>query len=320
MKINQQQKGKFSKRNNHLNSKRNNHFSKSFQNIKYSKKNKNNKNNENNENYENNENIRQEQDNVLKNSNKNHEELFKRPKSKSDSLTKKRMINDLPENIIYKVNNQFLIKKKRHKTKSKNTFESEIKYNNIFLSYEKTLKIKFKNIYKDTITFENLKYISLDDISSLFNAWRNISNIYKAFEEELLKKNDLEIDKKTLKIISKNEKACKMLNDQKFWILYIEYLINENLLLNEDQFISMINEAFTYMFDNGNNINDRNKGYQFNLLKIYYLYKIKKFAPCFLDDGTLDDNDDHYIEKLDKSVVGLIKMKNNERLSYKINN
>ena len=319
MKINQQQKGKFSKRNNHLNLKRNNRFSKSFENIKYSKKNKNNKNNENNENYENNENIRQ--DNILKNSNKNHEELFKRPKSKSDSLTKKRMINvNVPDNISDKVNGQFITKKKKHKHKSKNTFESEIKYNNIFLSHEKTLKIKFKNIYKDTITFENLKYISLEDISSFFNAWRNISNIYKAFEEELLKKNDLEIDKKTLKIISKNEKACKMLNDQKFWILYIEYLINENLLLNEDQFISMINEAFTYMFDNGNNINDRNKGYQFNLLKIYYLYKIKKFAPCFLDDGTLDENDDHYIEKLDKSVVGLIKMKNNERLSYKINN
>ena len=62
-----------------------------------------------------------------------------------------------------------------------------------------------------------------------------------------MKKNNFEINKTTLELITKNAEASEQLHEQKFWILYIEYLINNNLLINEKQFLSVINEAFSYM-------------------------------------------------------------------------
>ena len=119
--------------------------------------------------------------------------------------------------------------------------------------------------------------------------------IYKIFEEKIMKKNDFEINKKTLEIITKNSEACKQLNDQKFWILYIEYLINNNLLTNESQFLTVINEAFSYMT------------YNCTQLRVYYLQKIKKYAPVILPDGTFDDCDETYINKLNQATVNFIK-------------
>ena len=127
-------------------------------------------------------------------------------------------------------------------------FKSDIKNPNFFGNHKKekekgtilakTELKKFSNNFNkknlDTIpvpNFENLKYISLEDTDSLFTAWQNCSMIYKIFEEKIMKKNDFEINKNTLELITKNSDACKQLNDQKFWILYIEYLINNNLLI-----------------------------------------------------------------------------------------
>ena len=166
----------------------------------------------------------------------------------------------------------------------------------IKLDIQKISKKTKEEILKNTTQkYENLNFSSLNDISSLFTAWQNISNIYRVFEEKLLKKNNFEIDKKTLEIRTKNADSCKELNDQKFWILYSEYLINNNLLVNEKQFLSVINEAFSYM-DN-----------DCAQLRIYYLEKIKKYSPCFLPDGSFDDSDDTYLNKLNKSTVNFIK-------------
>ena len=166
----------------------------------------------------------------------------------------------------------------------------------IKLDIQKISKKTKEEILKNNIQkYENINFSSLNDISSLFTAWQNISNIYRVFEEKLLKKNNFEIDKNTLEIRTKNADSCKELNDQKFWILYSEYLINNNLLVNEKQFLSVINEAFSYM-DN-----------DCAQLRIYYLEKIKKYSPCFLPDGSFDDSDDTYLNKLNKSTVNFIK-------------
>ncbi len=191
-------------------------------------------------------------------------------------------------------------------------FKSDIKNPNFFVNHKiekekstilaKTELKKFSNNFNkknlDTIpvpNFENLKYISLEDTDSLFTAWQNCSMIYKIFEEKIMKKNDFEINKNTLELITKNSDACKQLNDQKFWILYIEYLINNNLLINEQQFLTVINEAFSYMT------------YNCTQLRVYYLQKIKKYAPVFLPDGTFDDSDEAYINKLNQETVNFIK-------------
>ena len=203
-----------------------------------------------------------------------------------------------------------------------NNFKSDINNKNFFKTNENIIKLNFKKIskktgmpellLKDTTNFENLKYIPLNDISSLFNAWQNSSVIYRAFEEKILKKNDFEIDKKTLGIKTKNAQASKELNNQRFWILYIEYLIEKNLLLNEKQFLSVISEAFSYM-------NEKEK-YPFQQLKKYYLEKIKKYSPSYLPNGDFDDNDETYINKLDKSIISYINYNNVIDKKYIISN
>ena len=190
--------------------------------------------------------------------------------------------------------------------KIKNRFHSDInnpnflnpkKQQNLARTELKQITKKF-NIKGNDITipnFENLKYISLEDTDALFNAWQNCSIIYKIFEEKIMKKNNFEINKNTLELITKNSEACEQLNEQKFWILYIEYLINNNLLINEKQFLAVINEAFSYMT------------YNCTQLRIYFLQKIKKYAPIYLSDGTFDDSDETYINKLNESTINFIK-------------
>ena len=186
-----------------------------------------------------------------------------------------------------------------------NKMESDLNKYNFINPGNNKLKIDTKNIPEEPINkndfiykgtdFDNLSKFPLNDISSLYNAWQYNSVLYKIFEEKLLKKNNFEIDKNTLEIKTKNAESCQELNDQKFWILYAEYLINNNLLVNEKQFLSVINEAFSYMESDCPQ------------LRTYYLEKIKKFSPCYLSNGTLDESDDTYLDKLNKSVVNFIK-------------
>ena len=180
------------------------------------------------------------------------------------------------------------------------------KQNIIKINVKKILKDsnKKEGILKDSINSENSKNILLNDISSIFSSWQNNSLLYKIIEEKLLKNNGFEIDSKTLKIKTKNSETCLQLQDQKFWILYIEYLINISLIVNEKQFLSVINEAFTYM-SNSDCVQ----------LITYYLQKIKKYSPCFLIDGSLDERDDVYFNKLNKSTANFIK---NQKISCNI--
>ena len=189
-------------------------------------------------------------------------------------------------NIIFKsdINNpNFLCPKKE-----KDFAKTELKKISNKLSTKKNESTSFPY-------FENLKYVSLEDTNALFDAWQNCSIIYKIFEEKMMKKNDFEINKNTLELITKNSEACAKLKDQKFWILYIEYLINNNLLINEKQFLNVINEAFSYMSLNCSQ------------LRVYYLQKIKKYSPVFLPDGTFDDSDDAYLNKLNQASINIIK-------------
>ena len=182
-----------------------------------------------------------------------------------------------------------------------NTKQNVIKINVKKISKDSNKK---EEILKDSTNSENSKDIPLNDVSSIFSSWQNNSLLYKIIEEKLLKNNGFEIDSKTLKIKTKNSETCLQLQDQKFWILYIEYLINISLIVNEKQFLSVINEAFTYM-SNSDCVQ----------LITYYLQKIKKYSPCFLIDGSLDERDDVYFNKLNKSTANFIK---NQKISCNI--
>ena len=210
--------------------------------------------------------------------------------------------NNIRINPIMKSNNN-----NRNITQFNSKFHSDINNPNFlcnkkpkFLAKTELKKISNKlDIKEGEITiknFENLKYVPLADTNVLFEAWQNCSMIYKIFEEKMMKKNNFEINKTTLELITKNAEASEQLHEQKFWILYIEYLINNNLLINEKQFLSVINEAFSYMtYSNCTQ------------LRIYYLQKIKKYSPVYLKDGTFDDCDETYINKLNQSTINFIK-------------
>ena len=210
--------------------------------------------------------------------------------------------NNIRINPIMKSNNN-----NRNITQFNSKFHSDINNPNFlcnkkpkFLAKTELKKISYKlNIKEGEITiqnFENLKHVPVADTNALFEAWQNCSMIYKIFEEKMMKKNNFEINKTTLELITKNAEASEQLHEQKFWILYIEYLINYNLLINEKQFLSVINEAFSYMtYSNCTQ------------LRIYYLQKIKKYSPVYLKDGTFDDCDETYINKLNQSTINFIK-------------
>ena len=116
-------------------------------------------------------------------------------------------------------------------TQEKNDENRENRGNDYFFGTNlKTMKLELKkNVGAE---FHNLKYVKMNDTSSIFNEWLNISTIYKAFEKKLLEENGFKINTQTLQIITRNSKSSKDLKNQKFWILYIEYLFDKHMILD----------------------------------------------------------------------------------------
>ena len=262
-----------------------------------------------------------------------------KPNFNEKSLSKKRKIFPSEDTKKIKINNSNIIKSiNKNKINTIKTSYGIIKNfdlknkcitdtinKNISTTRENTIKINLKKISKKNLLaskyqknnipyVENLKYISLRNVSSLHNALQNYSLIYKVFEEKFLRKNNFEFDTKTFIIKTKNHENASQLNNQKFWILYIEYLIYKNLILNGEQFLSVINEAFSYMDGEDEEQNED----RFNELKNYFLEKIKIYAPCYLKDGSLDNNNETYINKLNNRAIYLIK-KFNRKISNCMN-
>ena len=113
----------------------------------------------------------------------------------------------------------------------------------------------------------------------------------------------------TFDIITKNEKACKELKNEKFWILYIEYLKRNNKIKETKDFLKIINLAFSYV------------EFNIKLLLVFYLDKIKKYNPIILNDGKIEDKDGPYIDLLDINVKNRINnLKENLSSNIKIRN
>lgn len=280
--------------------------------------------------------------NKVKNNNSNNKANKNNNRMHSRSKSKSRKNNQNSNKIAPSINNEKIgnsaktkkeIPSNNNKDKKENSnntntqmnflipvpIESKIKsdLNNPNFFKPNRIKIDLKKIsdntnmeeelLKSTTNFENLKGKYSYDISSLFEEWEKISALYKVFEKSILKQNNFVIDKETLEIKTKNADSCNKLKDQKFWILYIEYLIKNSLLVNEKQFLSVMDEAFSYMQSNTDCIQ----------LRMYYLEKVKKYSPCFHEDGTLIDKDEAYLKKLKKPNANLI-MNEKEAISSNI--
>ena len=151
---------------------------------------------------------------------------------------------------------------------------------------------------------DDLEVLPLKDIRYIFSAWKSSNLIFENFEKKILNENDFKINYESFEIKTKNEKAEIELKDEKFWILFHEYMIKNNKIKNGDDFLKSINNAFSYL------------DFNFGLLLIYYLEKIKKFKPILIN-GKVEDKDEPYIDMLYPSVKNRIK-KEKEKMTSDI--
>ena len=162
---------------------------------------------------------------------------------------------------------------------------------------------KIKNI-------DDLKVIPLKNIYCLYSAWKSSNLIFENFEKNILDKKNFEINYDTFEIMTKNDKACDELKNEKFWILYMEYLKRNNKIKGKNDFLKIINLAFSYM------------ELDCRLLLVYYLDKIKKYNPILKEDGKIEDKDGPYIDLLDihiKNRINNLKenLSSNIKIKYK---
>jgi hypothetical protein len=155
--------------------------------------------------------------------------------------------------------------------------------------------IKITNNIIEIKDLDDLKILPLKNINYIYSAWKSSNLIFENFEKKILNKKDFEIDYEKFDIKTKNEKACNEIKDEKFWILFSDYLIKNNKIKNTKDFLKLINNAFS------------NLDFNYKLLLYYYFDKIKKFNPI-KKDGITENRDGPYIELLNKEVKSRIKM------------
>jgi len=155
------------------------------------------------------------------------------------------------------------------------------------------------NITNNIFVLNNIK----NDFAQKFEAKKE----FDLFRIKISNKSNFEIDLRTFDVKTKNKNANNELNDENFWILYSEYLIKENIIKNSNEFIKIMNNAFSNI--------DKNK----NKLITYYLEKIKKLNPI-ITDGKIEDKDEPYINLLPSPARNIInEMKNNLTSKIKLN-
>ena len=205
----------------------------------------------------------------------------------SHSFEKEEKKNDNNDN-----NNKKDINKNNDNNEDKNKDN-----NNIINTANKVFKIR---------NIDDLEVIPLKNLHYIYSAWKSSNLILENFEKNILDKKNFEINYETFEIRTKNEKACNELKNEKFWILYIEYLKRNNKIKDTNDFIKIINLAFSYIeFDS-------------KLLLVYYLDKIKKSNPI-INNGQKVDNDEPYIDLLDTRIKNRINhMKENLSSNLKL--
>ena len=205
----------------------------------------------------------------------------------SNNIFKPKVCKFTSKSKKYKLRFLTNLKEIDRKQNSKSCEKKEINFDNIINEKKNNNIIEIKDI-------DDLKILPLKNINYIFSAWKSSNLIFDKFEKKLLNKKDFEIDFEKFDIKSKNIKACKELKDEKFWILFSDYLIKNNKIKNSKDFIKVINNAFSYL------------DFDYKLLFYYYLDKIKKLNPI-IKDGIIETKDEPYIELLDGQIKARIK-------------
>ena len=136
--------------------------------------------------------------------------------------------------------------------------------------------------------------------SDSFTECKNPFSLPENFEAVISDKFNYDVNYETLEIKAKNQSSTNRLKTSEFWINYCEYLIQKKILINKDQFLKIINTAFTFLdYDNC------------GLLITYYLVKIRNFCHIFTVEGFLEIKDEAYINLLSEPTKNFINNKKN---------
>lgn len=194
---------------------------------------------------------------------------------KCESRSKKfkpRILTDIEG--IGKEYNCYSCEKKINQSKNSKNFQIE---NNV---------IQIKNI-------DDLEALPLINIDYIYSAWKASKLVWENIEKKISNKKDFKVNFETLDITSQNGKAEIEFADEQFWILYIDYLIKNNKVKTAENFLKIINKAFSNCDD-------------YNNLIYYYFDKIKIFNPI-IKNGKIEEKDEAYIDLLDTAVKSRIK-------------
>lgn len=209
---------------------------------------------------------------------------------KKISKTKGTCNNIRPQskNISTKNNGRVINQKSLSRSKSKNKKilnHGDIKKNNS----------KPKQTQKKT---DNL----LNTISSIYSSLASIDKINENFQKTILSNKNIIINDDNFEIKTQNEEASLMLSNEKFWIVYINYLLQMDKIKNTEEFIHISNFAFSHLQKD------------FFLLKSFYLKNIKKLN--FTEKNT-NTTDEEYLNLLDQNVKVLLNSKLKNLLNSK---
>ena len=122
------------------------------------------------------------------------------------------------------------------------------------------------------------------------------NNFYKFLNNILTNKNFKIQNDNSLK--SKNEYGSYLLKNEKFWIIYIEYLFKYNKIKNIQNFLFIINFAFKFMT------------IEFDNLKNYYLNKCKNMFPIKNKNNKKSKKNLDYINLLNENTKTILNQHN----------
>ena len=204
-------------------------------------------------------------------------------RSKTPTIQNNKNLQEQINHIQIKRNKSTIIKKIKNKYNKKNNND---KNNNNKLNN----KNNFKNKQIIDKLYDNIIYIN--------------NNFYKFLNNILTNKNFKIHNDNSL--ISKNEYGSSLLKNEKFWIIYIEFLFNTNKIKNIQNFLFIVNFAFKFMT------------FEYEKLKNYFLNKCKNMFPLKNKNNKILKNNLDYINLLNENTKTILNQ-HNIKTVHKIN-
>ena len=169
--------------------------------------------------------------------------------------------------------------------------------NHIQIKRNKSTIIKNIQNNKKNKNNNNNNYKNKQIIDKLYDNIIYINNNFYKFLNNILTNKNFKIQNDN-SLKSKNEYGSYLLKNEKFWIIYIEYLFKYNKIKNIQNFLFIMNFAFKFMT------------FEFDNLKNYYLNKCKNMFPIKNKNNKKKKKNLDYINLLNENTKIILKQHN----------